>query len=92
MSNGERSLKKVRYLEYCQTICMLLTLLAFADIYSRIGNVGLECQLMKDEINLRRIRRDIVSPPSIQTLFNTSKHNVLMHSLSKIKVSVIEFS
>ncbi|VDO17698.1 unnamed protein product [Brugia timori] len=87
MSDDERNLKKVRYLEYCQTICILLTLLAFADIYSRIGEMKTNCWLIKDGIISRRNRRATASLHSVQTLLNTSKDEVLMHSLSKIKVS-----
>ncbi|KAK6105126.1 Olfactomedin-like domain family protein [Brugia pahangi] len=86
MSDDERNLKKVRYLEYCQTICILLTLLAFADIYSRIGEMKTNCWLIKDGIISRRNRRATASLHSVQTLLNTSKDEVLMHStLSKIK-------
>lgn len=88
MSDEERNLKKVRYLEYCQTICMLLTLLAFGDIYSRISDVEINCRLMKDGIISKRVRRATASSSSsIQTLLNATNHEVLMHSLSKIKVS-----
>ncbi|CAG9531304.1 unnamed protein product [Cercopithifilaria johnstoni] len=85
MSDEERNLKKVRYLEYCQTICMLLTLLAFADIYSRIDDAEKKCRLMKDQINLKRIRRDKVPSPSIQILLNALKYDILIYSLSIIK-------
>lgn len=87
MSDEERNLKKVRYLEYCQTICMLLTLLAFGDIYSRISDVEINCRLMKDGMISKRVRRATASSSSIQTLLNATNHEVLMHSLSKIKVS-----
>lgn len=83
MSDEEGKLKKVRYLEYGQTICMLLTLLAFADIYSRIGDVEENCRLLEDRMILTRIRR---STPT-QTLLNTSENDLFKHSLLEIKVS-----
>ncbi|VDO36271.1 unnamed protein product [Onchocerca flexuosa] len=85
MSDEERDLKKIRYLEYCQAIYLLLTLLVFADVYSRIGDVETNCRLEKERMISKRVRRAIASSPSIQTSLNASEHEVSIHSLSKIK-------
>ncbi|KAM3722241.1 Gliomedin [Dirofilaria immitis] len=80
MSDEETNLKKVRYLEYCQMLCLLLTLLIFANIYSRIGDVETNCRLEKKRIISKRIRRATASSSSIQTLLNATKDEVLIHS------------
>uniref|UniRef100_A0A915Q4L4 Uncharacterized protein n=1 Tax=Setaria digitata TaxID=48799 RepID=A0A915Q4L4_9BILA len=86
MSREEKDLKKIRQLEYCQMICLLLTLLAFANVYSRIAELETKCQLKNDQIS-KRTRRAAPSLLPVQTLLNASKHDVLMRPLSKIKAN-----
>lgn len=88
MTDEEKDLKKLRRLEYCQAACLLLTLLAFADVYSRIGELEASCWTDQTRTE-RRDRRAAAPPPPIRTLLNASKSDVLMHSLSKIKVCFI---
>lgn len=71
---------------------MLLTLLAFADIYSRIGEIDIKCRLIKEQTNLKRVRRDSAPSPPIQTLLNASKHGeILIRSLPETKVLIKSF-
>ncbi|VDK41816.1 unnamed protein product [Gongylonema pulchrum] len=86
MPPEEVELKKVRRLEYCEAFCLLLTLLAFADVYSRIGELELSCWKEGSE-NGRRVRRAAAPPPPFRTMLNASKSDVLMSSLSKIKAN-----
>ncbi|VDM96151.1 unnamed protein product [Thelazia callipaeda] len=82
-SHEKHHLKLIRRIEYCQAICLLLTLLAFANVYSRIGLLEMQ---FKEEAFQKRFRRSFSSTLS-KSLLNSTNDDLLMHLFSKIEDS-----
>ncbi|VDM44800.1 unnamed protein product [Toxocara canis] len=81
--------KKLRRLEICQLITFLLTIVAFADVHLRLARLEEDCTRTRaDESGSGsfRYRRGAVAAPPAYPL-NTSRSDVWVHSLSKIKVN-----
>lgn len=80
-----QNLIKLRRFEIYEVITIILTLFAFADVYKRLGQLELDCYGINKNITKIRSKR-AAAPPPLRNIMNTSRTDVWMHSLSKIKV------
>uniref|UniRef100_F1KVC2 Gliomedin n=2 Tax=Ascaris TaxID=6251 RepID=F1KVC2_ASCSU len=87
-SFGDVERRKVRQLEVSQLVIFLVTIVAFADVHLRLTSFEERCSQSRSGVfdwSRLRYQRAVTVPPALP--HNTSKSDVWVHSLSKIKVS-----